>query len=590
MVIRNTSPHSHFLPYHRPTVIARIEEVKAMKNVSKLHIVEIVTQWSFKDRQQSFENIDPSESAYALKMSDEKIGQIKEYPFEVFCERNFRTVFSWGSKVPITEIMSFNASMIDNTLIKMSKHLRETAKILFKCILTYMGERPSSKPTSHYVTKALKVVLTANSDIADEFYCQIIKQTNNNPDLSSALKAWTFCGIISGIVSPSQKLRLHLLNHMLTVIENESQEVSQRAIFSASRLEEIYNNGTRLTLPSDTEIKHLEHMKPYPIAVYFKNGSCVSMLIESYSNASEVKRKLLKQLNIPIPKMIFFGLFEIFQHEDYFDERLIEEEELIMDVITVGEGFNRIILQYKVFPPFYPTEPETVSFYYLQLSFDVLVGRIPVVIEQAVILAALMLQVDKGDFIDEASLGSIDLQNYIPQDLLLRKDLVSRVYKSYKDLVTTETREAKQRYIEILRDNVFFATTSFKVVFMKITGGARISLPGLLTLAINAKGVYMHSANKERKIMHFPYSRVVSWGISRNILMLSAIHDHCQVSIYFNTTQARLIHSLADAYALLSVNGTLKQISQSTCTRKEGLNREQAFREIGKAIRLYEEK
>jgi hypothetical protein len=264
-------------------------------------------------------------------MSDEKIGLIKEYPFEEFCERSFRTVFSWGTKVPITEIMSHSSSMIDDSLIKISKQHKLTAKMLFKCkdyagILSYMGERYTAKPPAYYVEKALKIIIAGKHELADEFLCQIIKQTNNNPSLypllsPSALRAWTFFGIMSGIIAPSSKLRLHLLNLMLTVIENESQEVTQRATYSAARLEEIFNNGSRLVLPSDLEIQHMEVMKPFPISVYFKNGACVTMQVESYSNASEVKRNLLKQLNIPIPKMVFFGLFELVQGGDEFGKR-----------------------------------------------------------------------------------------------------------------------------------------------------------------------------------------------------------------------------------------------------------------------------
>lgn len=587
MVIRNTSPNTHFLPHHRPTVISRLEEVRAMKIASKLHIVEIVTESSFQDKQQNFDEIDPSENAFYLSMSDEKIGLISEYHFEEFCEHYFRTVFSWGTKVPIEEIMKFSSSMIDTSLVKISKHLRETAKNLFKCILTYMGERPSSKPSAHYVIKALRIVLSGNSDLADEFYCQIIKQTNTD-SISSALKAWTFCGIVSGIVAPSSRLRLYLLSHMMIVIKNESQEIAQRATYSASRLEEIYSNGTRLVLPSETEIMHLEAMKPLPISVYFKNGSCITMLVESYSNANAVKRKLLKQLNITIPKMVYFGLYEFVQGEGYFEERYIEEQELIMDIITEGEGSNKIVLQYRVYPQLFSSEPETVSFYYLQLAFDVVAGKIPINVDKAIQLAGLMLQVDRGNFTDAASLEAIQLEDYIPLNLYKLPGINWRklVFKSYKHLVGIEVREAKQQYIEALQANLFFATTSFSVQFMKVTGGHRLVLPSELILGVSSRGVDVHTASMSKHIMHFEYNRIVSWGVSKNLLMLSALHDHCQISIYLSTNQARLIHSLADAYALVSVSRSLKQISESSCTRKEGLSREQASRYLGKAARL----
>jgi hypothetical protein len=263
-----------------------------------------------------------------------------------------------------------------------------------------------------------------------------------------------------------------------------------------------------------------------------------------------------------------------------------------MDILNNGSG-NKIVLQYRAFPPYFPSEPETVAFYYLHLSFDVITGKIPVTVAQAQNLAGLMLQIDRGDFTDEASFYSINLEDYVPHNLLYKltyEDWMKSISRSYKGLVGILHREAKQSFIENLQDSPFFAVSSFQVQFMKVTGGVSLVLPTELLMSISARGVDLHTTSMTRRIMFFPYSLVVSWGVSRNILKLTAVYDHCQVSIYLSTVQARLIHLLSEAYALLSVNRPLKQVNESSCTRLEGLNRTQATRYNGRAGRLFDRK
>ena len=172
-------------------------------------------------------------------MSNEKIGLVKEYLFEEFCLQQFQPRTSWGVKVPITESLSFSATSLKKPLTKLEPRLKKTAVQAFKSthyadITSYMKARNTSRNSLHHVFKVLKAGVDNTIELRDEIYCQLIKQTNNNPS-PSALKAWKLFGICTGVFAPSLKLRMPLLNHLVTIVENEEEAIAQRARYCANR-------------------------------------------------------------------------------------------------------------------------------------------------------------------------------------------------------------------------------------------------------------------------------------------------------------------------------------------------------------------
>ena len=65
-------------------------------------------------------------------MSNEKIGLVKEYPFEEFCLKHFKPRTSWGVKVPITESLTFSSTLITQPLMRLDQDLKKTARQTFK--------------------------------------------------------------------------------------------------------------------------------------------------------------------------------------------------------------------------------------------------------------------------------------------------------------------------------------------------------------------------------------------------------------------------------------------------------------------------
>ena len=206
-------------------------------------IVDRILSRYYREQPQSLDEIalSPDAEMYcplSLSMSNEKVGLVKEYPFEDFCLQHFQPRTSWGVKVPITELLSFSPVLINKPLTKLDPSLRKKATQAFKStvyadITSYMKARNSSRNSLHHIIKVLKSAVD-HLDLRDEVYCQLIKQTNNNPS-KSALRAWKLFGVCAGVFAPSSQLRLPLLNHLVTIVENEEEAIAQRARYCANR-------------------------------------------------------------------------------------------------------------------------------------------------------------------------------------------------------------------------------------------------------------------------------------------------------------------------------------------------------------------
>jgi hypothetical protein len=79
---------------------------------------------------------------------------------------------------------------------------------------------------------------------------------------------------------------------------------------------------------SEEEIKCIEQMKPMMMPIYFFSGSCTNMPYESYSTMGDIKYNLMDKLKLKQNRMDYFALYEVLDKGDSTEERIMEEEEL----------------------------------------------------------------------------------------------------------------------------------------------------------------------------------------------------------------------------------------------------------------------
>ncbi|CAG9318559.1 frmB [Blepharisma stoltei] len=543
--------------------------------------IEQVTSWSYEEAFPQFEAIPISEAAMQTHMSNEKIGLVREFPFEAYCELNFRGKTSWGVKVPLTDILSFSSNVIKKPLLKMNSKYHKSARQTFKNILSYMKERSSSRPSIHHANKLLKIGMESPPEICDEIYCQLVKQTNNNPKIKSTLRAWTLFGICSGVFAPSPNLRLPLLNHLVKIVENESQEISSKTCYCITRLEKIYQNGSRLVHPTEMELKCMKAMRPIPIKVYLMSGSYICMLIESYDNSNDLKCAVLRRLDISVSKFSYFGFYEYCEASE-LEERYIEDCELILDIISKwNENENpeafKLVLKIRVWYTPGPKDIGSLCLLHIQSVFDVISCKIPVSLKIALLLGALKLHIDMGNSKQLDAFLYQRLFNYIPErliHLLAKEDWIAKLLQKRMSFDKYSKIEAQRKYLEVLSSEPLYGSNMFYLISYDLNEEITM-LPYDVLLVINSNGAMIYTRDHREELLKFKYSEISSWGVSKDMFALIVAKGGAQTQYMFKTVLARVISSLMEAYVNKSLGRPIGQLpTQNTNLRKIGLQRE----------------
>lgn len=116
----------------------------------------------------------------------------------------------------------------------------------FKNIVSYMGDRKSSKDAGGHVEKLAHLGLRATSDLRDELLVQVravpcvcvprlhgsceqvVKQITNNPDRVSTITGWKLLALLLGLFHPSQRLTPYLKAYLKYATEERIREGNAR--------------------------------------------------------------------------------------------------------------------------------------------------------------------------------------------------------------------------------------------------------------------------------------------------------------------------------------------------------------------------
>jgi MyTH4 domain len=209
-----------------------------------------------------------------------------------------------------------------------TKELESTAVQLFRNVTGFMGDRNSHKEDAGHAEKVLKTCLHAPEELRDEVYCQIIKQTNNNPSPQSARKGWELLGIVAGTFAPSKVFEPYLMSYC-DQHRDDPDGIGDIAKYVMGRIGKTGNMGPRREVPTPIEIEACKKREPVLIRVYHLDGTYDMVPATSWVTPPMIKSMICEMRGIADGSP-----FAVYEMTPDGEERFLESDERILDLVS----------------------------------------------------------------------------------------------------------------------------------------------------------------------------------------------------------------------------------------------------------------
>jgi len=509
-------------------------------------------------------------------------------------------VLRTGTIMDDQKLLTFKKSLIKKALLKENRSIDQEAVQCFKNIMSYMGDRKSSKkdPIKH-VKKMLRNLMQSPAGLRDEAYMQLCKQTTDNPRIESTTKGWELMVLCLATFPPSKRLKDFLMDYIGRTISsvNGNPNIIKLAKCCKLWLPQIVKMGQRKHYPSKLEIKCLIDVKDVPIKVHLvDNTTFKTFNVTPYNLVKDVEEWLIEKYNLTA-----IDPFALYEQADENVERILDSKDRILDVMASWESKKEEIIkdrdapskkekgkysqhkdmnkkvvivdhQYKNFlfkaklvlkttNKEIMSDAEAVHLIYLQAVHDVVTERYPSNEKDITGLAALQLQATEGDFKREYNNGWFPerIEKYMPVRLIQKKGKVQndllkqwevKILGKYRKLAGKgfHALDAKLNYLDHVQLWPFYGAKFFIVEQRQFK-----DYPSPITLGINCEGVQLMHPEKKTKLESYLYTDIVTWGHSDEKFIIVVGNIVQQRKLIFKTTEGKHMNHLIHDYVKYKV-------------------------------------
>ncbi|XP_053241297.1 pleckstrin homology domain-containing family H member 1 isoform X2 [Podarcis raffonei] len=462
-----------------------------------------------------------------------------------------------------------------------SEALQTEALKLFKSCQLFINIPVEAPSIDYHVTlaqTALQVCLT-HSELQNEIYCQLVKQTSREAQNYSVIQCWQLLALCAPLFLPQQHF-LWYLKHHLQQHADPRTEIGKYAIYCRRSMERTLKAREREARPSRMEVVSIllrnpyHHSLPFSIPVHFMNGTYQVVGFDGSSTVDEFLQRLNQETGMRLSSNSGFYLFtDDPSGRDL--EHCLQGPMKICDVISKWEqalkelnpgkyeGGTRIVkLTYKNRLYFRShakgeTDRERLLLAF-QISGEIASGRFPVNKELALEMAALMAQVEYGD-LDRPVPSSPGRSSHSKMQHLLQQVLDKFYPKRYKQSITVEQlrrladrlatkwmalqgcspQECIRIHLTVARKWPLFGAKLFP---------AKPVLPSPLEdsplwIAVNEDGISILEYNTLHLKLAYSYSSVLTFGGCHDdfMVVVSQVKDRCSGK----TTPEKLLFTMA---------------------------------------------
>ena len=482
-------------------------------------------------------------------------------------------------RMTVQNILKFQKKEITEPLLRMeTEDDAEASKQMFRNMLSYMGDRKSSKVPVLHAKKYVKLVLIGNQILRDEAYLQIYKQLHDNPKYSSLMRGWKLMAIMASCFVPKNK---DIYNIILNYLFYAMQEEKEATIINHIRY--IFVRMIRIKgkerhhVPSEEELNSIEKLVSIELPVKFFTGNQTVIKVESYTTIKELKIELMNKLDFNIQRAIYYSMYEICEKKSGTEERFIDDAEKVCDILSVwsneidamkkkGETCKfHLYLKLLIYYPFEKDDIDTLSVVYYQTVYDVISGKHPLNEEKIVKLAALQLVVEFEDDDDKTEKKlKENLHKYIPTNkynLIPAQEWIEKVFKQYKTINDKNKNDCKWDYLELLKDLPTYQMQQFNARFNEQKSGTNEdNIPSDCIIGLCPDGIKILD-REHNEIVFYRYETIMNWGISKNQLIISISTSMNEIKrAGFFTSQTKVIQALIEIHCNLLVGKTLRDV------------------------------
>ncbi|KAM3390190.1 hypothetical protein ACQJBY_012024 [Aegilops geniculata] len=439
-------------------------------------------------------------------------------------------------KFTLEDMLCFQKDPIPTSLLKVPNDLVSRSIKLFHVILKYMGvDSPaiiSLEERIELVAKLYKHTLK-RSELRDELFAQISKQTRNNPDRSWLIRAWELMYLCASSMPPSKDIGAYLSEYVHYIAHGATTDSDVRvlALNTLNALKRSVKAGPRVAIPAREEIEALLTSRKLTTIVFFLDETFEEITYDMATTVADAVEELAGIIKLSVYSS--FSLFECRKivngskssevgNEEYIG---LDDNKYIGDLLSEfksakdrnkGEILHcKLVFKKRLFRESDEavTDPMFVQLSYVQLQHDYILGNYPVGRDDAAQLTALQILVEIG-FIDnpESCVEWISLlERFLPRQVAItraKRDWELDIISRYQLMEHLSKDDARNQFLRILRTLPYGNSVFFSV--RKIDDPIGL-LPGRIILGINKRGVhffrpvpkeYLHSAEL-RDIMQF---------------------------------------------------------------------------------------
>ncbi|XP_028776745.1 kinesin-like protein KIN-14I [Neltuma alba] len=442
-------------------------------------------------------------------------------------------------KFTFEDMLCFQKDPIPTSLLKMNGDMVSRATKLFQIILKYMGVDSPERVNPISLDERVELVgklykhSLKRSELRDELFVQISKQTRNNPERQYLIKAWELMYLCASSMPPSKDIGGYLSEYVHNVAHNVTTdaEIQALALNTLNALKRSVKAGPRHIMPGREEIEALLTGRKLTTIVFFLDETFEEITYDMATTVADAVEELAG-----IIKLSTYNSFTLFEcrkvvtgskspdsgNEEYIG---LDDNKYIGDLLaefraakdrSKGEILQcKLIFKKRLFRESDEAvaDPMFVQLCYVQLQHDYILGNYPVGRDDAAQLSSLQILAEIGFVRAPESCTDWDslLERFLPRQIAITRakrewelDILSRYHSS--EHLTKD--EARQQFLRILRALPYGNSVFFHV--RKIDDPIGL-LPGKIILGINKRGVhffrpvpkeYLHSAEL-RDIMQF---------------------------------------------------------------------------------------